>query len=131
MGGPGNVPRAAGASSNAVEDFMHGFEHRWMLAHAEIIVGTPDGHPILQTMIKRLRKVTGAPLEVGKDPISVFHSYELDTRLKELIEIHRALRRLSMSVKSSGANRVRPFREQRSPPFNISRQSPSLPRQDR
>jgi hypothetical protein len=111
--GPGNVPRAAGAGSNAVEDFMHGPEHRRMLAHAEIIVGTPDSHSILQAMIKGLRKVTGAPFEVGKDPISVFPSDELETRLKELIEIHRVLRRLSMCVKSSGANRAKPFSEQK------------------
>ena|SRR5438132_1832341 len=102
---------------------MHGFEHRRMLAHAEIIVGTPDGHAILQAMIEGLRKVTSAPLEVGKDPISAFPSYEIETRLKELIEIHRALRRLSMSVKSSGPNRVKPFSDQRSLPFNVSRQS--------
>jgi hypothetical protein len=131
MAGPGNAPRAAGAGSDPIERLMHGFEHRRMLAHAKVIVGTPDGHPILQAMIKRVRKVTGAPLEVGKDPISVFPSYELDTRLKELIEIHRALRRLSMSMKSSGANRVGPFSEQRSPPFNVSRQGPPLSGQDR
>src|SRR6266481_5929773 len=99
MDDPGNVPRAAGAGSDPIEGLMHGLEHHRMLAHAEIIVGTPDGHPILQAMIKGLRKVTSAPLEVGKDPISVFPSYELETRLKELIEIHRALRRFSMSVK--------------------------------
>src|SRR3984893_11096955 len=128
MAGPGNVARAACASSNAIEGLMHRFEHRRMLAHAEIIVGTPDGHPILQAMIKGLRKVTGAPLEIGKDPISVFPSYELETRLKELIEIHRTLRRLSMSVKSSGANRVKPISEQRSPPFNVSRQSATFVR---
>ena len=39
--------------------------------------------------------MTGAPLEVGKDPISVFRSDELETRLKELIKIHRALRCLA------------------------------------
>jgi hypothetical protein len=106
---------------------MHRFEHRRMLAHAEIIVGTPDGHPILQAMIKGLRKVTGAPLEVGKDPISVFPSDELETRLKELIEIHRALRRLSMSMKSSGVNRVGPFSEQRSPPLTSVDRVPLCP----
>jgi hypothetical protein len=46
-------------------------------------------------VVKGLRKVTGAPFEVGKDPISVFTSYEIETWLKELIEIHGALSRLS------------------------------------
>ena len=40
-------------------------------------------------MIEGLRKAAGAPLEIGKDPISIFASYELETRLKELIELHR------------------------------------------
>jgi hypothetical protein len=102
-----------------------------MLAHAEIIVGTLDSHPILQAVIKGLRKVTSAALQVGKDPISVFPSYELETRLKELIEVHRVLRRLSMNVKSSGANRVKPISEQGSPPVNVGRQSAALSGQDR
>jgi hypothetical protein len=42
-------------------------------------------------VIKGLRKAAGAPLEIGKDPISIFAPYELETRLKELIEIHRFL----------------------------------------
>jgi hypothetical protein len=98
-----------------------------MLAHAQIIVGTPDGHPILQAVIKGLRKVTGASLEVGKDPISVFLSYELETRLKELIEIHCALCRLSVSVKSSGATRLQQCNEQISPPFGSVARAPLRP----
>jgi len=50
-------------------------------------------------VIKGLRKVTGAPIEVGKEVISVFASDEIETWLKELIEIHRTLRRPSVSVK--------------------------------
>ena len=63
-----------------------------MLAHGQVIVGTPDGNLIL-TMIKGLRKVAGASLQVGKDSISIFASDELETRLKELIELHRFPRR--------------------------------------
>ena len=60
-----------------------------MLTHPEIIVGTPDGNLLSQAMIKRMRKAPGAPLEIGKDPISIFAPYELETRLKESIELHR------------------------------------------
>jgi hypothetical protein len=45
-------------------------------------------------MIKGLRKVAGASLEVRKDSISIFASDEIETRIKELIEIHRFLCRL-------------------------------------
>jgi hypothetical protein len=55
---------------------VHGFEHRRMLAHAEVIVGTPDGHLVLYAMIEGLREVAGAALEVCKDSISIFASDE-------------------------------------------------------
>jgi hypothetical protein len=51
--------------------------------------------PDLASDDQRPRKVTGAPLEVGKDLISIFPSYELGTRQKELIEIYGPLHRLS------------------------------------
>jgi hypothetical protein len=53
-----------------------------MLSHAEVIIGTPNRHLILQAVIKCLGKVTGAPLEVGKDPIPIFASYQFEARLK-------------------------------------------------
>jgi hypothetical protein len=73
---------------------MHCCEHHRMLAHAQVIVGTPDGNLILQTVVKGLRKVAGASLQVRKDSISIFASDELETRLEELVEIHRFLCRL-------------------------------------
>jgi len=45
-------------------------------------------------MIEGLRKVAGASLKVRKDSISIFASDELETRLKELVEIHHFLCRL-------------------------------------
>jgi len=74
---------------------MHRREDCRMLAHAQIIVGAPDGNLILYAMIEGLRKVAGASFEVRKDPISIFASDELETRLKELIEIHRFLCRFA------------------------------------
>ena len=70
-------------------------------------------------MIKGLSKVTSTPADVGKDPIAIFRSYELEMRLKELIEIHCASVVLAVCMKSSRANRVKPSSEQRSSPFTI------------
>src|ERR1700751_4910820 len=53
-------------------------------------------------MNKGLRKVAGASLQVRKDSISIFASDELETRLKELVEIHRFP--LRISTKSSGTD---------------------------
>jgi hypothetical protein len=50
-------------------------------------------------MIEGLRKVSGAPLEIGEDPISIFPSYKLKAWLKKLVEIHRLLSCRSMCVK--------------------------------
>jgi hypothetical protein len=47
MARPGNVARPARAGSDPIECFVHGFEHRRMLAHAQVIVGAPDGNLIL------------------------------------------------------------------------------------
>ena len=94
MAGSRNVARPARAGSDPIDSLMHCCEHRRMLAHAQVIVGTPDGNLILLTMIKGLRKVAGASLQVRKDSISIFASDELETRLKELVEIHRFLCRL-------------------------------------
>jgi hypothetical protein len=90
MAGPGNVARPARAGSDVIDSLMHRCEHRRMLAHAQIIVGTPDSNLTFQ-MVEGLRKVAGASLEVRKDPIAIFASDELETRFKELIEIHRSL----------------------------------------
>ena len=94
MAGSRNVARAPRAGSDPINSFMHCCEHHRMLAHAQVIVGTPDGNLILLTMIKGLRKAAGASLQVRKDSISIFASDELETRLKELVEIHRFLCRL-------------------------------------
>ena len=96
MTGSGNVACAARAGSDPIECFVHRCEHRRMLAHAEVIVGTPDGHLVLQAVIEGLWKMAWAPFEIGKDPISIFASYDLETRLKELIELHRFPRRSAL-----------------------------------
>jgi hypothetical protein len=85
---------------------MHCCEHHRMLAHAQVIVGTPDGNLILQTIIKGLRKVAGASLQVRKDSISIFASDELETRPKELVEIHHFLYRLGSARNRAGRTKV-------------------------
>ena len=47
MARPGNVARPARAGSDPIDSVMHCCEHRRMLAHAQVIVGAPDGNLIL------------------------------------------------------------------------------------
>ena len=46
---------------------------------------------MLQALINRLREMTDVPPKIGKDPISVFPSYDLEMRPDELIEVHCSL----------------------------------------
>ena len=43
VGGAGDVARAARAGADGVDRLVHGGEHGRVLAHAEIVVGAPDG----------------------------------------------------------------------------------------
>src|SRR4029077_20147307 len=74
--------------------------------HAQVIVGTTNGNLILQAMIKGLRKEADASLQVRKDSISIFVSDELETRLKELVEIHHFLCRLGSARNRAGRMEV-------------------------
>jgi hypothetical protein len=60
-------------------------------------------------MIEGLRKVAGASLEVRKDTISIFASDEIETRLKELIEIHRFLCRSGPARNRAGPTEIIAF----------------------
>ena len=58
--GPGNVAGAAGTGAHAGRRFDHGADHLRVLAHAEVIVRTPDHD--------RARAVRRTPGRVGKTP---------------------------------------------------------------
>ena len=97
-----------------------------MLAHTQVVAGTPISHLTLQAVIKGLGKMTVGPLEIAKDPRSVFPLYELEMRLKELIEIHCALFRLCASAEPSEASRRKRSSEYNYSPFAIGGRSGRL-----
>jgi hypothetical protein len=80
-----------GAGSEPIDSLAHRCQHYWVLTHAQVIVGTPNCHLVLQALINRLREMTDVPPKIGKDPISVFPSHDLEMRLDELIEVHCGL----------------------------------------
>ena len=43
VGRAGDVARAAGAGADRVDRLVHGGDHGRVLAHAEVVVGAPDG----------------------------------------------------------------------------------------
>jgi hypothetical protein len=64
MAGSRNVARSPRAGSDPIDSFMHCCEHHRMLAHAQVIVGTPDGNLILQTIIKGLSRLRAECLKL-------------------------------------------------------------------
>ena len=72
MGGAGDVARAAGARADRLDRLMHGGEHGWVLAHAEIVVGAPHGHVAGAARGEVIGGGIGAAaaLQVGKDPVA-------------------------------------------------------------
>ena len=74
VSGPRNVagsPRAGAAPFNR---FVHRGQYFLMLAHSEIIVGTPDNH-LVTSLLKITRcawEATGTPIEFGEDTVASF-----------------------------------------------------------
>ena len=69
-----DIARAARAGSHGVNRLVHGCYHRWVLAHAEIIVGAPHrnlARAICREMICH-RKEPAAALQIRENAISTF-----------------------------------------------------------
>ena len=59
-----------------------------MLAHAEIIVGAPDGDVVAEIVVERARELAGAPLEIGEHAITPLGAQRVQPALEELLVIH-------------------------------------------
>ncbi|MCY1554401.1 hypothetical protein D9M68_909700 [compost metagenome] len=73
--GARNIAGAARADAETAGGFLHGADHLGVLAHAEIIVGTPDGDFALIVgivAIDRAREAPGDALDIGEHAITLF-----------------------------------------------------------
>jgi hypothetical protein len=89
--GTGNVARTAGADAEPARRLLHGGDHGRMLAHAEIIVGAPDGDlaGIVGTVAEHgARKPPGDAFEVGKHPIALFLPERIECVLEDSAVVH-------------------------------------------
>ncbi|MBX4159295.1 hypothetical protein K4A07_19420, partial [Lactiplantibacillus plantarum] len=60
---------------HGVDLVVHGRQHIGMLAHAEIVVGTPDDDILLGSVLAsahRQRKLAAHALEIGEDAVASF-----------------------------------------------------------
>src|SRR5688572_30012969 len=72
--GAGNVAGAAGTGTDVINGRMHGGKNGWMLAHAEIVIGTPHGDFALFAVpaIKRTGKPAPDTADIGKFAVTAF-----------------------------------------------------------
>src|SRR6202000_967783 len=91
MVGARDVAGAPGAGADPGGGLDHGADHFGMLAHAEIVVGTPD-HDVarpLRGMPHRMREPAGDPLEIGENPVAPFIMQTAEGGTEKLTVIHR------------------------------------------
>ena len=90
MIGAGNVAGATGTCATAVNGLMQGGNDLWVLAHAEVIVGAPDGDIAdrVTSMVPGLRKRPRHAFEIGKHPIAPLAAQAFQRRLEEVIVVH-------------------------------------------
>src|SRR5215831_14785937 len=90
MIGTRDIARATGARTATIEGLMHGGEHRRMLPHSEIVVGTPDRDFLLSAigMKCRPRKAPCFPLEVSENSVSPFPAKRFQPLAKIRLVIH-------------------------------------------
>src|SRR6185437_8351424 len=84
-----DVACAAGAGAGLVDRFMHRGTDVGMLAHADIVVGAPDGDLAAADMIVCARKCTGLAFKIGEHPVATFGPERVETRLEKTFVIHR------------------------------------------
>ena len=90
MVGAGNVARTAGAGAAAVDRGVHRGQHLRMLAHAQIIVGTPDRDflPGTVPVPGRLREMPRMALDIGEHAIAAFPVQIVDPLAEETVVLH-------------------------------------------
>ncbi len=88
--GAGDVAGAAGTGATLVDGKLHRLRDRGILAHAEIIVGTPDCD-----VLRAVCRVAGRPgevallaLQVGENAVAAFLMQAAQFVLEESLEVH-------------------------------------------
>ena len=79
-----NVARAAGPGRSGICCVAHGADHVRVLAHAEIVIGTPDDHFMHAaiTVMQRHRMASGNPLQLNKMPVAILGFQPIQSRIE-------------------------------------------------
>src|SRR5690606_20274752 len=88
--GAGDVAGAARAGAMAIERLVHGRDHLRVLAHAEIVVGAPDGDVAdgIGRMTQGCGEGAGRAFEFGEDAVTTLLAQGVQLRGKKGFEVH-------------------------------------------
>jgi hypothetical protein len=111
--GAGDIARAASACTATIQRFMHCIQHIRVLTHAEVIIGTPDGHFTTDTLVmaRCAGELSAAPFKVGEYPIPPFTAKTIKLTLEKFFVIHviLSLPRMIFQVLRLREGRFRPM----------------------
>jgi hypothetical protein len=114
--GTRDIPGASRTRATVIDSLLHGVDHGGVLAHAEIVIGTPDGH--LPLAIRRItggaREMAAVPLEIRKNAIPAFLMQAIQLAFEKCFEIHDSLQ-TSASVFGSETHKVKIMIPKRQP----------------
>jgi hypothetical protein len=85
----GNIARAASADADARGGVLHGAHDSRMLAHAQIVVRTPDNDFAASVALMQpgSRKCAATSLKIREDPVAALVMECVDCRLKVIVEL--------------------------------------------
>ena len=88
--GAGDVAGAAGAGAATVQRLVHRRQHRRILAHAEVVVGAPDGdvRRAVQAVMGGAGERPGVALQLGEDPVTALGLEGVDRRPEDILVVH-------------------------------------------
>ncbi|GIS12885.1 MAG: hypothetical protein CM15mP115_20360 [Alphaproteobacteria bacterium] len=93
VAGAGDVAGAAGAGAARRRRRAHGRDHVRMLAHAEIVVGTPDDDLLRRAIVVAQgdRVPADDPLELDEMPVAVlgFQAVQLRAKMRGVVTLKR------------------------------------------
>ena len=89
-----DIARPAGTDAELGGNILHGRDHRRVLAHAQIVVRTPDGdlaRIVGAVAIDRGGEMPGHPFEIGKDAVALLCPQRVDCVFKNTAIVHAQL----------------------------------------
>ncbi|QTK80416.1 hypothetical protein AT6N2_C2875 [Agrobacterium tumefaciens] len=92
--GARNIPGASRTRATVINGGFHGFDDFRVLAHAEVVVGAPDGNVLPLTIgvvACRAGKVALLPLYIRKNAITSLRMQALQFRREKCLEVHAML----------------------------------------